>query len=560
MPRPALILRGRLVDRDVAIPLTEGEHVVGRGADCDVRLEEPSVSRRHARLVVSAGGAEVTDLGSSNGTLVNGRAAEGSTPVVPGDRLALGNLALTVESREGLTTRGGSALDGTLLEQTNVRAGVSLTLDEARETTADDQHKKAHLFRILAEAGELLTHPGDPDEVLDPLLGLVEKAISPERSFLLLRDGEDEEPRVVASRVKSGADGSMILSRTLVGQVLDQRTAFLTEDASQDERLAGGMSIVGAGTRSAMAAPLFDNERVIGLLYADTRDLTVTFDRDELKAFVLLANVVAVAITNARYRKVEKERQRLATELGAARQIMRRLLPRELPRIAGLDICAHLDSCEEVAGDLYDVRALPDGRALVVVGDVSGKGLPAALIVAGLLPAIRVAIVDCAELDLLAARVNDQLCEATDAVRFATLFLAVVDPAAGTIRYVNAGHNPPLLVRPDGEVEELTAAAPPVGMVPGLPFPVAEATFVPGSRLLCYSDGVTEAMDDAEDMYGEERLLAALATGRELDLKALHRHLLDDLAGFTGGAPQSDDVTLLVAQAENVAQAERTDA
>jgi len=184
------------------------------------------------------------------------------------------------------------------------------------------------------------------------------------------------------------------------------------------------------------------------------------------------------------------------------------------------------------------------------VGDVSGKGLPAALIVAGLLPAIRVAVQDCRELDRLVAHVNTQLCASTDSVRFATLFLAVLDPATGRLTYVNAGHNPPLLVSRDGTSQPLLAAAPPVGMVPGLPFPVAETEMAPGDTLVCYSDGVTEAMNAAEEMYGDERLLAMLTASCGLDLDSFHHAVLEDVAAFTGGAPQSDDVTLLIAQRE----------
>jgi sigma-B regulation protein RsbU (phosphoserine phosphatase) len=203
-----------------------------------------------------------------------------------------------------------------------------------------------------------------------------------------------------------------------------------------------------------------------------------------------------------------------------------------------------------VAGDLYDVQRLPDGQVLLVVGDVAGKGLPAALIVAGLLPAIRVAVQDCRELDRLVTHVNDQLCGSTDAVRFATLFLAVLDPATGQLTWVNAGHNPPLLVLPDGTLVPLLAAAPPVGMVTGLPFPVTRTEIPRGARLVCYSDGVTEAMDAAEEMYGEERLQAVLARGIGEDLEGFQRAVLADVDRFTGGAPQSDDVTLLIAERE----------
>jgi serine phosphatase RsbU (regulator of sigma subunit) len=544
MNRPVLTLRGRIGDRSVTFPLFDGVHEIGRASTCDIRLDEPSVSCRHARLEIRGSAARVEDLGSSNGTRLNGVPLTEPTDVRHGDRLDLGNIILSVE--------GGPVSADLYLEQTNIREGLAVSFDEARRTHVDDRNKKAFLFRILAEAGQLLTRPQDPDEIFDPLLVLVEKALQPERVFLLLKDedneNDEEMPEIVASRVRTGGPGGMILSQTLIRRVLEQRTAFLTEDASQDQRLLGGDSIVGSGTRSAMAAPLFDNEKVIGLLYADTTNPSVHYDRDELKGFVLLANVVAVAITHARFHALEEERRRLRTELGAARRIMSRLLPRELPEMPGVDVSAYLESCEEVAGDLYDVRELPDGKLLLVVGDVAGKGLAAALIVAGLLPAIRIVMDENLELGGVTARVNEQLYASTDAVRFATLFIGVLDPTTGHLYYVNAGHNPPLLINCDGDLTTLPSVGPPVGMIPDVEYPVSEVQMGPTCRLVFYSDGLTEAMNEAEEMYGDERLQDLLRDAPASDAKTLEKHVLEDVAAFTGGAAQTDDLTLLVVQ------------
>lgn len=542
MARPDLILRGKLGHQTLAFPLRDGVHEIGRAAACQLRLDEPSVSRQHARLRVAEGIAVLEDLDSSNGTRVNGRELTAPVELRHGDVLAFGNVTLRVDD--------GRADTELYLEQTQIREGLAVSLDEARATRAGERNKKAYLFRILAEAGELLTRQLAPDAIFDPLVELVDKALQPERIFLLLQDEPGAAPRVVASRVRAGGPGGMILSQTLVTRVLEQQTAFLTEDASQDQRLAGGDSIVGAGTRSAMAAPLFDNQNVIGLLYADTSNPAVRYDRDELKAFVLLANVVAVAITHARYHALEEERRRLRTELDAARRIMSRLLPSDLPDVPGLAMAGHLEPCEEVAGDLYDVRPLPDGRVLLVVGDVSGKGLPAALLVAALLPTIRVVALECADLGRLAARVNDQLFASTDAVRFATLFLGLLDPRTGRLEYVNAGHNPPLLFGDGGDLVTLAAVGPPVGMMPDMDYPVRICELPAGSRLVFFSDGLTEAMNAAEEMYGDERLQALLAACPDCNVAELRHRVLADVAAFTGGAPPSDDLTLLLVQRE----------
>lgn len=533
-------LHGQVGQRPLRLAVRNGVHLLGRASGCDLRVDEPSVSRQHARLHVDGPDVHIEDMGSSNGTRVGGEIINRPTRLQAGAKLAVGNVVFRIE----MTT---DADDDVFLDQTMVRENLSVSLAEARRTSGAAGDRKADLFRLLTDAGELLARPGTPEDLFDPLLGLVEKTLAPERAVLLLTDPEHEHPQIVASRVPANDPGALIISRTLMGRVLSDEQAFLTEDASQDERLLGGDSLVGAGTRSAMAAPLFDNEAVIGILYADTADPGVRYDRDELTAFVLLANFVGMAITNARYRALEEERQRMATELDAARRIMARLLPAELPAVAGCDLVASFEPCEEVAGDLYDVRELPDGRLLILVGDVSGKGLPAALLVAAMLPAIRVVADDCGDLGRLASRVNDQLFAATDSVRFATLFLGCLDPRDGRLEYVNAGHNPPLLVT-DGAVEELRAAGPPVGMLPGMVYTTQTATLAPDSRLVLYSDGLTEAQDADEAMYGDERLLAFVADGCTYAAADLQSRILDDVTRFVGDAPWTDDLTLMVVQ------------
>jgi len=543
MEPTTVTLRGQFGDRPVSFDLGNGVHLMGRGADCDLLLDEPSVSRRHARLHVDGGAVHLEDMGSSNGTRVDGQAISAPTTLRHGSHVQIGNLALMVEM---------AADSGVYLDQTQVRESMSLSVDEARSTRGGGSGgggRKAHLFRILAEAGELLTRPRRPEDIFDPLLSLVEQALQPERVVLLLCEEGLDEPRIVASRVPDNDPGALIISRTLMGRVLEDQQAFLTRDASQDERLMGGESLVGARVRSAMAAPLFDNQNVIGILYADTGDPMVQYHRDELTAFVLLANVVGVAITHARYHAIEEERQRLAAELDAARLIMSRLLPRTLPETAPVHVAARLLPCDEVAGDLYDLRKLPDGRLLIVVGDVSGHGLPAALLVAALLPAIRLAADECGDLAAMTTRINAQLFEATDAVRFCTLFLGRLDPATGRLEYVNAGHNPPLLVAGD-DVETLPAGGPPVGMMPDMPYTEREVVLIPGSQLVLFSDGVTEAQRDDESMYGDDRLLELVRGCGSCPPGELQDRILDDVEAFTEGAARTDDITVMLVQRE----------
>jgi serine phosphatase RsbU (regulator of sigma subunit) len=243
---------------------------------------------------------------------------------------------------------------------------------------------------------------------------------------------------------------------------------------------------------------------------------------------------------------MEAEKQRLEGELGAARRIMSALLPEEAPRIAGWELVPHIVSCTEVGGDLYDVFTLPDGRVMVAVGDVAGKGLGAALLVSSLLPLLRGLAGPCEDIAALVARLDAVLFPVTEPVRYATLFMGVLDPASGRFEYVNAGHNPPCVVRADGTVETLAPTGLPVALVGEGTWTSRVLELAPGDLLALFTDGIPEAWNEAEDEYGDERLLALLATQRGCEAAQVREAVLEDLRGFVGEARASDDVTLVL--------------
>jgi phosphoserine phosphatase RsbU/P len=547
MDRNQLTLAGRVGDQDVRFELGEGLHVLGRATDCAVVLPESSVSRRHAEIEYDGGRARVRDLGSHNGTHVNGALVVGWHDLAAGDQLTLGRAVFAVagnnlESQALMTIVGDRH-----------STGVAITWQEATGRTdgssgqARRAGKRAELFSVLAEAGSLLVTPGEPEDLFEPILDLVDAAVMPERALIALLDDRTGEPQVRASRVRGGGQApNLMLSRTVINRVLGERVSFLIEDALSDVAFQAQQSIVSQGVRTALAAPLFDNENVIGLLYADSADSHDRYTTDELKAFTLLANCVAVALTHARYHAVEAEKQRLEGELGAARGIMETLLPEQAPTLAGWDLVTHLVSCTEVGGDLYDVFTLPDGRLLVAVGDVSGKGLGAALLVSSLLPLLRGLAGPCDDIAALVGRLDAVLFPITDPVRYATLVVGVLDPASGRFDYVNAGHNPPFVVRATGGIETLPTTGLPVALVGVGAWKSRTLTLAAGDLLVLYTDGIPEAWNAAEDEYGEERLQAVLAGAAGRSATAVRDAVLDDLRAFVGEAPASDDVTLVL--------------
>ena len=545
-------LSGNLDGNPVEYELLDGVHLVGRADHAALRLNEPSVSRNHAEIQVAAGRVTVRDLGSHNGTRINGaRVAEAGLPLLPGDLLEVAQVNLRLE--DGRKRRD---LDLTMLnESQTLSPSAELSWDEFQTEQGESRDgvgmtgrlRRSQLFRVLAEAGALLTASLEPEELFDPILDLVETAMDPERALLMLLEPGSDEPVVRASRVRGeGFPGSLALSRTMMKQVLEEKKSFLTSDdlAAPGD---GMMSMISQGIRSAVAVPLFDNEKVIGLLYADDTRGGQRFDRDGLAAFTLLANVIAMILTHTRLHAVEKDKQRQDAELAAAGEILENIIPAELPACAGFETFARIEPCYEVGGDLYDAVVTSDGRYVFLIGDVTGKGMGAALLVSHILSWARFMIEEgWRPLDII-ERLNRQTFRITDFARFATFFLGCLDPLTGRVEYVNAGHNPPLVIRRDGSIEKCAATGMPIGVLKDSSYRSAELELAPGEVLALFSDGITETQKvDDEDEFGDRRFEEFLVSQKDAELGGVFDLLQAELAEYREGAEVGDDVTLML--------------
>jgi sigma-B regulation protein RsbU (phosphoserine phosphatase) len=500
----AFALVGTIDHTSVCHVLKEGRQTVGRSSAADIHLNYPSVSRSHAALTVDGGAVTVEDLGSRNGTRVDGRLVERPTPLKLGSSIEFAELTFKLVDTHP-EARARYALDEESLESSSV------TLRDIYEP-GDRRDKSMDLFRVLADAGELLAAHRSLDELYQVTLDLVERAVCSQRAVLLLVEGQEPDPVVVASRLPESATDADIAQRI----------------------------------RSAMAAPLFDNERIIGILYADTTDPACWYSKDELRTFVALANLIAVKITQARLAHAEEERRRLEHELGTAKEILSFILPSRIQAIDGYETALYHMPCFEVGGDLYDVRPLQDGRVLIVTGDVAGKGIAAALLVSNILPIVRLLTAEMPALPDLATKLNAQVWQSTDPIHFATLFLAVLNPENGRIDYVNAGHPPPLVINPDGTIERLDATGMPLGMLEDAGYRAGTALLGPGALLAMFSDGVPEAENPEGRFYQAPRLREVLLADRGETARATVDRLRADLEVFTEGTPQMDDVTILL--------------
>jgi serine phosphatase RsbU (regulator of sigma subunit) len=534
----SLHLSGKLGDEPrvwkIEAPLTR----IGRSSTCEVHIADASVSRRHAEIVRRDDRFFIHDLGSRNGTRVNGTEVRVPVEIGPGDCVEVGDHGLRVTAEEP---------DQPVLVPEGERIDTSMQLraDHLVEAHARDERGAPPLVAWLVAAGQLLVMPRPIQETCDEILGVVARAVPATRHVLMLRDETSGELRQVAARHLGGRpDRPLALSRSIVGRVLEECTSVLTADALQDPRFSTQESVVRQVVHSAMAVPLFDNRKVLGLVYVDSQDPGVSFTPQQLEVVTLLANMAAVKISNTRLLVAEQAQLRLAHELATAAGIQRGMLA-SAPCVAGWQVEACLETCHEVGGDLYDCRITGGDRLVFQVGDVTGKGMGAALLMSSFLASSRVLYESCDDPGALATRLSAIVSENGDPGRFVTGFLGCIDLRTGTLHYVNAGHPSALLLH-GGAIRPLESNGVPFGVLPGFTYETLTAEIPPGALLAIFSDGIPEAqcgLEMFEDARLCEILLEAVATP---DLADVRRAVLARLDAFLGDAPRSDDVTLLL--------------
>lgn len=533
-----LRLSGNVGGRTVTWKLEAPLALIGRSSTCDIHLPDASVSRRHAEIVRREDHLLVRDLGSRNGTRVDRVEVHDLTELAAGARLELGDVELLVTAEE-------PAEPVKLPERTRVDTSLRLRADHLVEAHSRQQGGASPLVALLAAAGQILVLPRPLAETCAEILEIAARAVPGSRHVLLLRDETSGELRQVAAQHHGGrSDRPLGLSRSIVRTVLEECTSVLTEDALRDPRFSAQASIVMQAVHSAMAVPLFDNRDVLGLIYVDSQEAGIAFTPQQLEVLTLLANMAAVKISNARLLAAEQARQRLAHELATAAQIQRGMLVAP-PPVAGWQVEARLEPCHEVGGDLYDCRATCDGRLVFQVGDVTGKGMGAALLMSSFLASSRVLYGTCEDPGVLASRLGGIVCDYGDPGRFITGFVGCLDLATGALRYVNAGHPAALLLH-RGEVRSLESNGVPFGVLAGFEYRASGVEIPPGGLLAIFSDGIPEAQR-GEEMFEEERLREALLEAAAApELADVRRGVLAQLDAFLGDAPRSDDVTLLL--------------
>jgi serine phosphatase RsbU (regulator of sigma subunit) len=538
-----LFLTGTVGDQPLLWPLDQDTLRIGRSSRNPIQISDPTVSKEHAEITRRGERVFVRDLGSRNGTRVNGVEAKEALPLKLGDHLEVGHVLLEISD-------GPARVPVKYNDATVLGSSLRLRADQILERRTKSTAPGGPILHLLAEAGRLLVLPRPLRETCDELLSFVEKAVRASRYVVLLRGEDGSEPTQIAARMHGGRSNQpLALSRSIMRMVMEDCTSVLTADASLDPRFQGQQSIVAQAVHSAMAVPLFDNEKVLGVLYVDSQDFSIAFSEQDLELLTLLANMAAVKITNARLLEAETARERLANELATATRIQQGLLPSRPPKLAGYSIDAFLESCYEVGGDLYDFHVAADGRLMFLVGDVSGKGMGAALLMSSFLASARVLYDTCRDPSELAIRLGNIIHRGTDSRHFITAVVGCLEPETGALQYVNAGHPPACIVLGDA-LRELPGTGVPFGVLPSFPYTSASAVLEPGATLAVFSDGIPEAQR-GDEFFDEARVHEALKVEcRAGDLSAARGRIVQRIDDFLDGEHRTDDLTLVLLRRE----------
>ncbi|MBV8571056.1 MAG: SpoIIE family protein phosphatase [Acidobacteriaceae bacterium] len=528
------------------VRLEQVQYKLGRSSTNDLAFpSDQKLSRNHLIFERESDGWTVRDLGSKNGTQFNGSDLTATRRLAPGDQITPEPLLIRydvlgefTDSRLNEITfvsedSGHSELTVSLDLQAVLRTGTTLQ----GRTSVENAHLSA-----LVRAGRELAGNGTLETLFELILELSLGAAQASRGVVMTREGEG----VLKTRATRG-EGVRISTRVR-DLVIDKGKSVLIQDARSDQDLGMRESIVAQEIRSILAVPLQTDDRVIGLLYLDSPFLVRGFNTEDLNLLTVMANIAAIRIEHARLIAEEESRKMLARELERAAEIQRRLLPSNAPEVDGFDLAGYNAQCRTVGGDYYDFLPYPDGRLAILVGDVSGKGLSAALLMSNLQAAARVVFESPEPLGAQISRLNRSIAMSCPGSCFITFFAAVLDIKTGKLLHCNAGHNPPLIVRTDNQVHSLAATGLPLGITRDGGYEVKSSCLEPGDVLVLFSDGVTEACSPDDEEFGEQGLIRLIQENRNCSAADLIEAISEKLKTFTAGAPPADDITLAIAR------------
>lgn len=542
-------------------PLTLAETILGRLPECTIQLESNMVSRKHAKVVKSGDQYVIEDLGSGNGSLLNGKKVEGKAVLKHEDRIKLGPILLRFEA-DGAPR--SAAVRRPVMPQTPAQGGPTQTFN--LELAGDDT---ATIMGAVANQGGFGMLDVRPEQKLKAVLeiskslagsvdlqGLLPRILKTlfeifphaDRGCILLKDFSTGKMVPAAQKHRRGEeDATVKLSRTILNKVLTEKTGVLSADAAGDAAFTGSESISNLSIRSMMCVPMLglDGEPM-GVINIDTQNPLNQFKKEDLDLLLAVAGQAALSYESARLLVSHIERMKQESEMEIAKAVQIALLPQSMPKLDGYTFYASYDAAQAVGGDYYDAFPLEDGRICLSFGDVAGKGVPGALVMSRMATVVQSTMKHVPDVGEAILAINAAMCSNMVEGRFVTYVLAVIDPKTNEMTLSIAGHMSPIIRKPDGTLEEFPEdlIGMPIGVVDGFPYDVITRKLEPGEMVVIYTDGVSEAMAPDNALYGEETV-RNFARRAWPSADELGKALLTDVRKHANGRAQNDDITIM---------------
>jgi sigma-B regulation protein RsbU (phosphoserine phosphatase) len=543
--------------------LNQPKMVMGRHPDCEIVIDAGAVSRQHAQIILADDNFYIEDLQSRNGTYVNDRRIEGRKLLCHADSLRICDVAFRFEDDVFLKKQAATARDtGFAID---IGSSQSVVIDDDRDAPSGSKMmtkievsdtarmrldtnpitKLKAVLEITRSLGRSLSIDDVLPKVLDSLFIIFPQA---DRGFIVLTEGD--EGRLIPKAVKfrrPNEDDEIRISRTIVDEVMSSKEAILSADAATDSRFQMSQSVADFRIRSMMCAPLLDSEgNAQGVIQIDTLNQTARFRGEDLEVLGGVTAPAGIAVENAQLHEDQLKQQVLQRDLQMARRVQLGFLPSAPPEVPGYHFFDYYDAAYEVGGDYHDYIELPDGRLAIIVADVSGKGISAALLTAKLSAEMRFCLATESTPAAAVTKLNNVFSQGGWEDRFITMILMVLNPPSGEVTLVNAGHMPPLarLGNQPVEMPGSENAGLPIGVTEDFDYDSYQLRLEPGDSLAAFTDGFSEAMNANEDLYGLEQLEARFADPVS-SLSDLGRHILEDVKRHVAGHPQSDDMCLV---------------
>jgi len=539
-----------------------GDDVItfGRHPECEVIIEVGAVSRKHARINKEGDFYFLTDLGSRNGTILNGTPVDGSAKLEDGAEITICDVRFHFYKSENGPVPVDRDIDDSserrrvrnfIIDEQKVNSGTVFGQLEipSHHSAIDISTGASEKLKAIITVTQALRDAREPDDILGCVVdSLFKLFVEADRGFVAMRNETTGEIVPYLMKTRRGVDDENVrISRTIVNTVMELQQAVLSSDAAEDSRFDMSQSLADFRIRSMMAAPLVNAAgKSTGIIQIDSLRPANAFSQDELEVLATVAMQASAALQKFELYRVAEETRRMEQDLKLAHEVQLRFLPDKPPAIDGFGFYSYYRPATQVGGDYFDYVELDEHRCAVIVADVVGHGVAAALLMAKVAAESSFALAIHSNPVKAVEAINNAM-SGLNLDKFVTFLLCMLDSRKDTILFVNAGHMPPIVCRPDGSILAMdeTNSGLPVGIMEDVSYDSIELKLEPGSTVVLYTDGVNEAMNAAGDELTTERVIEEIRSSQAKTPEAIGKSICESIRRHVGDSPQTDDICLV---------------